>query len=29
MAHKKTTVEELMKAHWAKYGRNFFTRFVN
>ncbi|XP_064624712.1 phosphoglucomutase-1-like [Lineus longissimus] len=27
MAHKKTTVEELMKAHWAKYGRNFFTRY--
>lgn len=27
LAHKKLTVEEILKQHWDKYGRNFFTRF--
>lgn len=22
------TVEEIVKAHWTKYGRNFFSRFL-
>ena len=21
------TVEEIVKEHWAKYGRNFYTRY--
>ncbi|KAL3270843.1 hypothetical protein HHI36_021362 [Cryptolaemus montrouzieri] len=25
--HKKKSVEEIMKEHWAKYGRNYFTRY--
>lgn len=25
--HKNQSVEEIMKAHWAKYGRNYFTRY--
>ncbi len=24
---QKTTVEALLKEHWAEYGRNFFTRY--
>eukprot|EP00914_Ancora_sagittata_P010215 GHVO01019707.1.p1 GENE.GHVO01019707.1~~GHVO01019707.1.p1 ORF type:complete len:560 (-),score=70.55 GHVO01019707.1:660-2339(-) len=27
VAHRKMTVEEILKAHWHKYGRNFFTRY--
>jgi len=27
LAHKGRSVEELLKEHWAKYGRNFFTRY--
>uniref|UniRef100_UPI00358FD337 phosphoglucomutase-1 isoform X1 n=2 Tax=Myxine glutinosa TaxID=7769 RepID=UPI00358FD337 len=27
MASRKQSVEEIMKDHWAKYGRNFFTRY--
>ncbi|CAH1244228.1 PGM1 [Branchiostoma lanceolatum] len=26
MAARKASVEEIVHAHWAKYGRNFFTR---
>jgi phosphoglucomutase len=28
LAKTGKTVEQLLTAHWAKYGRNFFTRFV-
>jgi phosphoglucomutase len=28
LADRGQTVEEILKAHWTKYGRNFFTRFV-
>ncbi|KAL3868833.1 hypothetical protein ACJMK2_041590 [Sinanodonta woodiana] len=27
MANKKKSVEEIMKEHWKKYGRNFYTRY--
>jgi len=27
LAVRKKTVEELLKAHWDKFGRNFFTRY--
>uniref|UniRef100_A0A8C9VFF2 Phosphoglucomutase 1 n=1 Tax=Scleropages formosus TaxID=113540 RepID=A0A8C9VFF2_SCLFO len=27
LAFKKQSVEEIMKDHWQKYGRNFFTRY--
>ncbi len=27
LASKDTTVEEVLKQHWTKYGRNFFTRY--
>ena len=26
LAHRKQSVEEIMKDHWNKFGRNFFTR---
>jgi len=26
LAVRKQSVEEIMKAHWQTYGRNFFTR---
>ena len=26
LAVKKMSVEQVLKEHWAKYGRNFFTR---
>jgi len=26
VADRKHSVEEIMKAHWKKYGRNFYTR---
>jgi len=26
LAARKQSVEEIMKAHWQTYGRNFFTR---
>lgn len=29
LSSRKQTVEEILKDHWAQYGRNFFTRFVN
>lgn len=25
--HRKQSVEEIMKQHWQKYGRNYFTRY--
>ncbi|ELT88119.1 hypothetical protein CAPTEDRAFT_205416 [Capitella teleta] len=27
VAHRKMTVEQILKDHWHKYGRNFFTRY--
>lgn len=27
LAKRKCTVEELLRKHWATYGRNFFTRY--
>uniref|UniRef100_A0A673YC53 Phosphoglucomutase 1 n=1 Tax=Salmo trutta TaxID=8032 RepID=A0A673YC53_SALTR len=27
LAHRKQSVEEIMKDHWNKFGRNFFTRY--
>jgi len=27
LAHKNQTVEEILTAHWKKYGRNYFTRY--
>merc|ERR1712241_98170 len=27
LASKKQSVEEVLKEHWEKYGRNFFTRY--
>ncbi|CAG0890735.1 unnamed protein product [Cyprideis torosa] len=27
LAKRETSVEELLKAHWSKYGRNYFTRY--
>ncbi|KHJ90486.1 phosphoglucomutase/phosphomannomutase, alpha/beta/alpha domain II [Oesophagostomum dentatum] len=27
LAEKKTSVEEIVKAHWQRYGRNVFTRY--
>ena len=27
LAGKKQTVEEILKDHWSKYGRNYFTRY--
>ena len=27
LAGKKQTVEEILKGHWSKYGRNYFTRY--
>ncbi|XP_032826557.2 phosphoglucomutase-1 isoform X1 [Petromyzon marinus] len=27
LAFRKESIEQIMKAHWAKYGRNFFTRY--
>ena len=27
LAHKGQTVEEILTAHWKKYGRNYFTRY--
>lgn len=27
LAHTKQSVEEVVLAHWTKYGRNFFTRY--
>ncbi|XP_033125929.1 phosphoglucomutase-1-like [Anneissia japonica] len=27
LASRKQTIKEIMKAHWTKYGRNFFTRY--
>ncbi|XP_071952192.1 phosphoglucomutase-1-like [Antedon mediterranea] len=27
LASRKLTIEEIMKEHWSKYGRNFFTRY--
>jgi len=26
VAARKQSVEQIMKAHWEKFGRNFFTR---
>jgi len=26
VAARKQSVEQIMKTHWEKYGRNFFTR---
>jgi len=26
VAARKQSIEEIMKAHWKKYGRNFYTR---
>lgn len=26
LATRKQSVEDIMKDHWQKYGRNFFTR---
>lgn len=28
LAEKKQSVEEIVKEHWKKYGRNVFTRSV-
>lgn len=28
MASRNLSVEEILKSHWKKYGRNFFTRYV-
>ncbi|VDK48188.1 unnamed protein product, partial [Cylicostephanus goldi] len=28
LAEKKASVEDIVKAHWKRYGRNVFTRFV-
>ena len=28
MAGRKQSVEDIVKEHWTKYGRNFFTRCV-
>lgn len=27
MEHTKKSIEEICSAHWAKYGRNYFTRY--
>ncbi|XP_063057869.1 phosphoglucomutase-1 [Engraulis encrasicolus] len=27
LAHRKQSVEDIMKDHWQKFGRNFFTRY--
>lgn len=27
LAGRKQTVEEILKAHWTEYGRNYFTRY--
>ena len=27
MAMQLVTVEEIVKEHWAKYGRNYYTRY--
>ena len=27
LAEKKLTVEEILKAHWKEFGRNYFTRY--
>lgn len=27
LATRKQSVEDIMKDHWQKYGRNFFTRW--
>ena len=29
IAHTDMSVEQLLTSHWAKYGRNFFTRLDN
>lgn len=28
LAVRKQSVEDIMKDHWQKYGRNFFTRWA-
>ena len=28
MASRQQSVEEVLKSHWEKFGRNFFTRYV-
>lgn len=27
MAHKNMSIEDILKEHWAKYGRNYYTRY--
>uniref|UniRef100_T1J6R3 phosphoglucomutase (alpha-D-glucose-1,6-bisphosphate-dependent) n=1 Tax=Strigamia maritima TaxID=126957 RepID=T1J6R3_STRMM len=27
LAHRRETVEDILRNHWQKYGRNFFTRY--
>lgn len=27
MEHTGNGIEDILKAHWAKYGRNYFTRY--
>ncbi|CAH1774883.1 unnamed protein product [Owenia fusiformis] len=27
VAHQKKSLQEILTAHWSKYGRNFFTRY--
>ena len=29
LASKQETVEKVITNHWATYGRNFYTRYVN
>jgi phosphoglucomutase len=29
LAEKKKSVEEVVREHWLKYGRNVFTRYIN
>jgi len=29
LAARQQSVEDIMKEHWLKFGRNFFTRSVN
>ena len=28
VAARKKSVEQIMKEHWERYGRNFFTRYL-
>ena len=29
LANRKMSVEDVVKDHWNKYGRNFYTRFLS